>query len=69
MNPNLRAEKELLQLRANKFNTKAEEHRMEFLKNYDFEKNSNLKIEFSPNLMENFYLENFTDGSNVYFYI
>lgn len=69
INPNLRVEKELLQLRANKFNNKAEAHRMEFLKTYDLEKNSNLKIEFSPNLIESFYIDNYANESNVFFHI
>ena len=68
MNPNLRAEKELLQLRANRFNSNTEANRLDFLKNYDFEKNSKLKIEFSPNLIETFYYENYTNASNVNVY-
>lgn len=67
MNPNLRAEKELLQLRANKFNSKTEAHRMELMKNFEFDKNSKLKIEFSPNITESFYSENYTNQINVFF--
>ena len=68
INPNLRAEKELLQLRANRFISQTEAHRMEFLKSYDFEKNSKLKIEFSANLTDPFYFENYINENNVIYF-
>jgi len=38
---------------------------MEFFKEYELEKNTNLKIEISINLMDNFYSENYTNEINV----
>ena len=65
MNPNLRAEKELLQLRANKFSSKTEANRTGFLKDYEFENDSKLKIQISKNLMQDFYYQNYTTEHNV----
>ncbi len=43
-----------------------ETNRMEFLKEYDLEKDSKLKIQISVNLMNNFYSQNYISEFNVF---